>query len=75
VNAIDLEDQVMAHRYLYYVLAEPVLHDAVYDTIERKAREVCPPESPVHGIGSSLPGSYSDEHVLLATQMLHRKEK
>ena len=53
-----LEREVLAHRYLYYVLAEPALLDYEYDLVERRAREVCPPESPVHGVGSSLPSSY-----------------
>jgi len=66
----EYEDEVMAHRYLYYVLAEPVLTDADYDTLERRAREVCPPESPVHKVGSSLPSSYTKKQVELATQFL-----
>ena len=66
----EYEDEVMAHRYLYYVLAEPVLTDADYDTLERRAREVCPPESPVHKVGSSLPSSYTKEQMGLATQFL-----
>jgi len=70
----ELEASVMAHRYLYYVLAEPVLNDTVYDTIERQAREVCPPGSPVHGIGSSLPSSYTDEHVRLANFLRKKGE-
>lgn len=65
----DYEDEVMAHRYLYYVMSEPVLPDMVYDTIERRAREVCPPESPVHGVGSSLPSSYTDKQIALALKM------
>ena len=59
----ELEMQVMAHRYLYYVAATPVLTDYEYDVVERKARSVCPPNSPVHGVGSSLPSSYSKEQV------------
>ena len=66
----EYEDEVMAHRYLYYVLSEPVLTDADYDTLERRAREVCPPESPVHKVGSSLPSSYTKKQVELATQFL-----
>ena len=53
-----LEREVLAHRYLYYVLAEPAIPDAQYDIVEKRAREICPPESPVHGVGSSLPSSY-----------------
>ena len=66
----ELETLVMAHRYLYYVASEPVLADPVYDQIERQAREVCPPESPVHGVGSSLPSSYNVEQRRLAQSIL-----
>jgi NAD-dependent DNA ligase len=62
----DLELRVMAHRYLYYVACEPVLSDHEYDILERQAREVCPPESPVHGVGSSLPSSYTAEQIIEA---------
>lgn len=66
----DYEDEVMAHRYLYYVLASPVLPDAEYDKIERRAREVCPPESAVQGVGSSLSSSYTAKQIALAMQLL-----
>ena len=59
----------MAHRYLYYVLSESVLADAVYDQIEREARAICPPGSPVHGVGSSLPSSYSPEQKVKALEL------
>jgi NAD-dependent DNA ligase len=65
-----LENQVMAHRYLYYVLSDTVLSDAVYDLLEREARAVCPPESPVHGLGSSLPSDYSEEVKSIANGLL-----
>lgn len=68
-TADELETEVMAHRYLYYVLAEPRLPDLVYDELERKARAVCPPESPVHGVGSSLPGSYNQQQRERAKQL------
>ena len=61
-----LERQVLAHRYLYYVKAEPIISDYEYDLIERRAREVCPPSSPVHSVGSSLPWSYSPEIIRYA---------
>ena len=69
----DLETRVMAHRYLYYVLAEPVLSDFDYDILERKAREVSSEDSPVHGVGSSLPQSYSMEQVSCAMLMLDER--
>jgi len=55
------ENLVLAFRYLYYVESDSPISDGVYDQLERKARDECPPESDVHGIGSSNPSSYSDE--------------
>jgi NAD-dependent DNA ligase len=69
-TADTLELEVMAHRYLYYVLSEPQLPDLTYDVLEREARAVCPPESPVHGVGSSLPSSYTAAQVALAKRWL-----
>lgn len=66
---MNLELEVMAHRYLYYVESEPVLTDFDYDVLERKARAACPPESPVHGVGSSLPSSYSEAQIARAMEL------
>lgn len=68
----EYELEVMAHRYLYYVESTQVLPDLTYDVVERAAREVCPPESPVHGIGSSLPSSYTPEQVARALRKIGR---
>jgi NAD-dependent DNA ligase len=69
---VDLEKEVLIHRYCYYVLAEPLLPDAEYDKIERAAREALPESSPVHGVGSSLPSSYSDDIKQEAERRLGR---
>ena len=69
-TADELETEVMAHRYLYYVLAEPRLPDLMYDALEREARAACPADSPVHGVGSSLPSSYTEAHVARAKKLL-----
>ncbi len=57
---LSLEDQVLLHRYCYYVLANPLIPDVIYDQIEREARKICPEDSVVHRIGSSLPSSYPE---------------
>lgn len=69
MTPIEYETEVMAHRYLYYVLSEPVLPDLVYDVLEREAREVLPPESAVHKVGSCLPSSYTDVHKQRAKEL------
>jgi NAD-dependent DNA ligase len=64
-----LETLVMAHRYLYYVLCEPVISDQAYDLLERKARKKCSANSPVHGVGSSLESSYTQEQINKALEL------
>lgn len=66
----NIEDLIMAHRYLYYVLSESVLLDYDYDMLERKARAALPDTSPVQGIGSSLASSYTPAQVALAERLL-----
>lgn len=65
-----LEDQVLMHRYLYYVKDSPVISDYVYDQIERDARAVCKEDSPVHGVGSSLASSYPPYIIQMAEDKL-----
>lgn len=55
--------EMMVHRYLYYVEAQPVVSDYEYDVIERKARELFPNDEAVQGVGSSLPFSYTQEVI------------
>lgn len=69
-TAEELELEVMAHRYLYYVLADPRMPDLAYDALERQARALCGPDSPVHGVGSCLPASYSAAQVARAKALL-----
>lgn len=71
MNAQEIENTIMAHRYLYYVLCEPTLPDSVYDEMERDARAALPESSPVHGVGSSLASSYSPDQVALAKRLLN----
>lgn len=68
----ELEVEVMAHRYLYYVECENILSDAEYDILERKARVVCSSDSPVHAIGSSLPTSYTSEQIAKAKALQNK---
>lgn len=68
-----LELDVMAHRYLYYVLASPTFTDHEYDLLEREARAVLAENSPVHDIGSSLPSSYNSEQILRANELITRR--
>lgn len=69
-NKVDkLELDVMANRYLYYITCNPVLTDKEYDDIELEARRVCPPESSVHKLGSSLMSSYTKDQIAKANEL------
>ena len=61
-----IERTVLAHRYLYYVKALPILTDFDYDALEKEARKVLPPDSPVHLPGSDLAASYPPIVILHA---------
>lgn len=70
-----LQSVLLAHRYLYYVEAAPVLSDAVYDKIEAFAKDaeakLLPAEERIltNTIGSSLATSYSAEIIAIAKSL------
>jgi NAD-dependent DNA ligase len=61
---------ILAHRYLYFVLTEPVISDAEYDQLEKS---LSPEERESLGVGSSLESSYSDEIKALAASIQKRR--
>lgn len=65
-----IENKLMAHRYLYYVLAAPKISDSAYDLMELRAKSFLPPDSPIQKVGSSLAEDYSPEIVNLAMKFL-----
>ena len=65
-----MEDEIMAHRYIYYVLNDNVITDTHYDDLEREARKFLPSTSPVQGVGSSLHSSYSSAQKTLANYLM-----
>lgn len=65
-----LERDVLIHRYLYYVLARPIMSDYDYDRLEKCACKVLPPESPAHQVGSDLASDYPPEIVAAAEALL-----
>ena len=72
ITATEAELDVMAHRYLYYVLSEPTITDWAYDQLEREARNM--PElvdSKIQDVGSSLASSYTPEQVVRAQYFLN----
>lgn len=68
-NNITLEDLVMVHRYLYYVLCSPVLTDAEYDVLQRQADIFCDASSPAVQVGSELASSYTPQQKQIANYL------
>lgn len=68
---MNIETEVMAHRYLYYVKAAPVISDFEYDQLEKKAVAELPATSPVHLVGSSRKESYTQEQINRANELSH----
>lgn len=64
-----LEKLVLAHRYLYYVLDDPIISDFEYDKLEREARASLPEDSPIQDVGSSLRSSYSEDIIKYAENL------
>lgn len=64
---LSIKKLVLAHRYLYYVLARPILSDYEYDKLEVSLTEE---EKREIGVGSSLKESYSQEIIDLAQSFL-----
>lgn len=64
-----LEQLVLAHRYRYYVMDDPVISDAEYDQLEREAMYLHPSTSSVHDVGSSLASSYTAEVIKYALRL------
>jgi len=56
----------LAHRYLYYVLSDPVISDYDYDMLERS---LTPAEREALGVGSELAADYSTEVIELAEKL------
>lgn len=60
----ELTDELLYHRYLYYVLAAPEISDYQYDMMERELRRLedrydyCRSDSPSITVGSELPETY-----------------
>ena len=57
----EAELRLLAHRFLYYVVASPVIPDQCYDAIEKQVLPHLPSDHPLHRPGSSNPEDYSEE--------------
>lgn len=68
MKPITLYDFVMAHRYLYYVRAAPVISDRDYDIIERAAM-LAIGKDPFPMPSSDCEGDYTDDQKQLAERL------
>lgn len=73
LQALSPADQCLVHRVLYYVFAEPIMHDRWYDQLERMATN--DPDTPVDHLiqkpGSDREDTYPESIVTLAYQIRH----
>ncbi len=73
----DGEREIMAHRYLYYVLDSPVIGDTTYDIMDRSFLERVPMDGPersvTHQVGSSLEESYTEDEIARAHQLIPKR--
>lgn len=67
---IDIELEVMAHRYLYFVLLRPVISNKEYDALQKEAMKQLPASSPVHLYGSDKESDYQSAWVARARILL-----
>ncbi len=70
IQDLNIEDQCMVHRYLYYVLFEPIISDYEYDMLEKEAEKVAPEDHPIHRHGSDLKSSYDKKIIDIANNLL-----
>lgn len=71
INKNKLANECMAHRYLYYVLCEPIITDMEYDILEKKALLTCDETHPLRKPGSDLRSSYNKEFIEQANELLN----
>jgi NAD-dependent DNA ligase len=67
-----MERDLMAHRYLYYVMELPVISDTNYDMSERAflRMNIGDLETVINHPGSCLESSYTADEIELAKQKL-----
>lgn len=70
---LQIEKNIMAHRYLYYVKNQPVISDYEYDMLEKEAIKNVGSDSPIKSPGSDLESSYSNEVKALASAFYSKR--
>lgn len=66
----ELELEVLAHRYLYFILNVPVISDFQFDLLQMEAQAVLPKGSPVYQMASVLSSNYPTDAVSRACDLL-----
>lgn len=65
-----LENCLMMHRYLYYVLGKPVISDKQYDDMEKTFLYLYPDNKNINKVGSDRGNDYSDDVKKLAESLI-----
>lgn len=63
------EHLLMAHRYAYYVEADPIITDSEYDRLDKAVTPWLPEDSPLQKPGSSLEESYRPKDKAALAQL------
>ncbi len=71
----DMDNLIMAHRYLYYVKATPVISDFEYDKLERKAKTIIPSHHFINLVGSDRDCDYPEWVKKMALDLLNGEIK
>lgn len=72
-DKLSIEDKCLVHRFLYYVLCDPIISDYEYDQMELVAKKNAVDSHMIHKVGSSLVSSYSEEIQQIATVIYSNK--
>ena len=73
-NIEDKKKEILVHRYLYYVLNEPIISDYEYDTLEKNYLKNNSNDADITKPGSSLSSSYSQEIINLSNKKVATKK-
>ncbi len=58
MNQIDAENEILYHRYLYYVKCDPILSDYEYDRLEKKYLDKYPESDILKSVSSDREEDY-----------------
>lgn len=60
MNQKSAEDEILYHRFLYYVKSAPILSDYQYDKLEKKYLDLFPDSNILNSVGSDRIEDYPE---------------